>query len=181
MSLIRRLVPLAAGSIGALAVAACGMVGGPEVASTTTVPPVPAIDNPKDLRDAKVCRLLTPKQRGRFGLTSGEPGRNDLGRQCAWRGPGSVEVALTLFTDGGGLGALAGDTPGAARVRLEGYPALETFTEQGVYCRYDVGLAKDQALVAAMTGGEPDSCTALQSILTAVIDNLPPSKSAGSR
>ena len=61
------------------------------------------------------------------------------------------------------------------RVRLAGYPALETFTARGEFCRYDVGVASDQAIVATMRGGEPDSCSALQDLLTVVIDRLPAS------
>ncbi len=74
-----------------------------------------------------------------------------------------------------GLDALAKRSdPAAARVRLNGYPALETFTRGGAYCRYDVGNAPRQALVATMSGGTPDSCRALQPILTGMVDRLPP-------
>jgi hypothetical protein len=38
-------------------------------------------------------------------------------------------------------------------VRIEGDPALETFTEGGRFCQYDVGVAPDQVVLASMTGG----------------------------
>ncbi|MGH8881626.1 MAG: hypothetical protein ACRD0P_30470, partial [Stackebrandtia sp.] len=63
--------------------------------------------------------------------------------------------------------------PEVARVRLSGYPALETFTADGGFCRYDVGVAEKAAVVATMDGGEPDACTALQELLTAVLMRLP--------
>jgi hypothetical protein len=73
-----------------------------------------------------------------------------------------------------GLQTLASDSdPATARVRIAGYPALETFTRQGKYCRYDLGNAPDQVLVATMTGGTPDSCQALQPILNDVVEGLP--------
>lgn len=172
MRAIRRLALLTACAAVTLALGACGS------APASQAPPVPEIDNPKDVRGANPCDLLTPQQLDRFGLGPGTPGRNDLGPQCVWRGAGSKKVTLTLFTSGEGLSALARNSdPAASRVRLQGYPALETFTADGKYCQYDVGIAPDQALIVTMTGGKPNSCAALQDIVPAVLDNLPPYRS----
>ena len=58
-------------------------------------------------------------------------------------------------------------------MRVAGYPALETFTEGGRFCQYDVGVAPDQVVLASMSGGSPDSCTALQGVLPALLAALP--------
>lgn len=138
------------------------------------LPPVPPIDDPKDARSAHPCELVSARQLNALGLANGERGTNELGPQCVWRGPGSKELTLTLYTKGNGLAMLASHSVEAAsRVRIEGYPAVETFTEQGVYCEYDVGVAPNQALIATMTGGQPDSCTRLQDVLAGVLENLP--------
>ena len=67
----------------------------------------------------------------------------------------------------------ANSEPTTARVRLAGYPALETFTGAGEFCQYDVGVAADQVVMASLQGGTPDSCTALQTVLPAMLATLP--------
>lgn len=131
------------GSIAAvLVMSACGGAGGTPAG---TNPPVPPIDSPKAARGAQPCDLLDPAGRNRFGLGPGASGRNELGPQCVWHGASSTKVTLTLFTGGEGLSALSRrSNPAAERVRLQGYPALETFTEGGRYCQYDVGTAPKQ-------------------------------------
>ncbi|MCA1675918.1 MAG: hypothetical protein LC799_28350, partial [Actinobacteria bacterium] len=84
-------------------------------------------------------------------------------------------LTIALFLAPKALDTLAQNSdPTTARVRLAGYPALETFTEQGQYCQYDVGPAPDQVVIGAMSGGMPDSCTALQSVMITALGNLPP-------
>lgn len=84
-------------------------------------------------------------------------------------------LTLTLYTGGGGLATLAQNSqPTTARVRLAGYPALETFTERGEFCQYDVAVAADQVVMVSLEDVAPDSCTALQSVVPAVLSNLPP-------
>jgi len=162
-------------SAAALAASACGASGGsgePE----TTVPPVPAIDDAKDIRGADPCALITPEQLAQAGLAGpGAPGQTPEGLpQCEWRGQNGSLLTLTFFLAPGALDTLAGNSePTTARVRLQGYPALETFTERGQYCQYDIGTAPDQVLIGAFTGGTPDSCTALQDVLAGVLGNLP--------
>jgi hypothetical protein len=114
--------------------------------------------------------------RGLVGLDSGVPGQDELGANCRWTGKNAVTAQLTAFTSGKGLSDLTrGRDSTTSRVRLLGYPALETFTARGEFCRYDVGIAADQAIVATMNAGEPDSCTALQELLSVVIKRLPAS------
>ena len=102
------------------------------------------------------------------------PGTDELGANCRWSGRSPKTVQFTSYTSGDGLTDLTKKVdPAASRVRLSGYPALETFTSGGQFCRYDVGVAEEQAIVATMDGGEPDSCTALQKLLTTVLSRLP--------
>jgi Protein of unknown function (DUF3558) len=137
-------------------------------------PSVPPIESPKGLVGIDPCVLLGGDARATLGLGRGKPGADELGANCRWHGRKAVTVQLTAYTSGAGLADLAKKSdPAASRVRLEGYPALETFTAHGTFCRYDVGVAKEQAIVATMDGGEPDSCTALQKLLTGVLSRLP--------
>ncbi|MGH4019233.1 MAG: DUF3558 family protein [Pseudonocardiaceae bacterium] len=156
---------------GLLLTAGCG--AGTDAAPP--VPPVPPVDNAKDARGQDPCALLGAEQLAQFGLPASEPGtRVAEGARCEWRGAGSVSLTVTLFTGGGGLATLARNSESTtARVRVEGYPALETFTGQGEFCQYDVGVAPDQVVMASMENGVPDSCTALQSVLPAILANLP--------
>lgn len=139
------------------------------------VPPVPAIDNAKDARGQDPCALLSAEQLAAFGLPApGQGARVQEGARCEWRGVEPVSLTVTLYTDGGGLATLARNSEATtARVRIEGYPALETFTGTGKFCQYDMGVAPNQVVMASMDNGVPDSCTALQSVLPAVLANLP--------
>jgi hypothetical protein len=140
-------------------------------------PKVPPIESPKAVVGLDPCALVDGDARGTLGLKPGVPGTDELGANCRWDGQSPLSVQLTAYTSGAGLSDLTkkGD-PAASRVRLSGYPALETFTQGGEFCRYDVGVAAEQAIVATMDGGKPDSCTALQKLLTAVLSQLPATK-----
>ncbi len=140
-------------------------------------PRVPPIESPKGLVGLDPCALVDGSARSSLGLGKGVPGTDELGANCKWRGESPRSVQLTSYTSGDGLSDLTKKVdPAASRVRLSGYPALETFTTGGEFCRYDIGVAQEQAIVATMDGGEPDSCTALQKLLTAVLSQLPASK-----
>jgi hypothetical protein len=153
-----------------LVVAGCGADDPPPE------PPVPAVESPKGLVGIDPCALLDEASLDTLGLRAGKPGQDELGANCSWTGPNSASAQLTAFTSGKGLSDLTkGRDSTTSRVRLLGYPALETFTARGEFCRYDVGVAQDQAIVATMHDGDPDSCTALQELLTVVITQLPAS------
>lgn len=156
----------------ALSLAACGSDD-----DDSAQPPVPAIENPRDARNVDPCTLLSGEQLAQFGLSgSPRPSRTADGLpRCDWGVEGATTAWVQLFTTGDGLQTLtANSDPTTARVRLANYPALETYTEAGAFCQYDVGQAPGQAVMAAMTGGAPDSCTALQPLVTVVLNNLPP-------
>ena len=139
-------------------------------------PTVPPVESPKGLVGIDPCALLDDSARTDLGFDTGLPGQDELGANCKWTGRHAESAQLTAFTSGNGLAELAeGRDSTTSRVRLMGYPALETFTARGEFCRYDVGVAADQAIVATMRAGEPDSCTALQELLTVVITRLPAS------
>jgi hypothetical protein len=140
-------------------------------------PPVPPVESPRGLVGIDPCALLDDAARSTLGLEAGVPGQDEFGANCRWTGQDAVSAQLTAFTSGEGLTELTeGRDSTTSRVRLLGYPALETFTARGEFCRYDVGVAQDQAIVATMKAGEPDSCTALQELLTVVISRLPASE-----
>ncbi len=142
-----------------------------------TVPPVPPIDDARDTRGQDPCALLDAEQLARFDLRPpGAATRVAEGPRCEWGGgAGATSLAVTLYHDGGGLQTLARNSePSTARVRIEGYPALETFTGRGEFCQYDVGVAPNQVVMASMDNGVPDSCTALQSVLPVILADLPP-------
>jgi hypothetical protein len=140
-------------------------------------PTVPPVESPKGLVGIDPCALLDDTARTDLGLDSGTPGTDEFGANCKWTGVHAESAQLTAFTSGEGLRELAEDRDSTtSRVRLLGYPALETFTARGEFCRYDVGVAQDQAIVATMRSGQPDSCTALQELLTVVITRLPASE-----
>ncbi len=139
-------------------------------------PTVPPVESPKGLVGIDPCALLDDTARTDLGFDSGVPGTDELGANCQWTGVHAESAQLTAFTSGEGLQELAENRDSTtSRVRLLGYPALETFTARGEFCRYDVGVAADQAIVATMRSGQPDSCTALQELLTVVIMRLPAS------
>jgi uncharacterized protein DUF3558 len=153
-----------------LAAAGCGTDAPPPE------PTVPAVESPKGLVGIDPCALLDDATRTTLGFEAGVPGQDELGANCRWDGKKSASAQLTAFTSGKGLSDLTKDRDSTtSRVRLLGYPALETFTARGEFCRYDVGVAADQAIVATMEDGEPDSCSALQKLLTVVIERLPAS------
>ena len=140
-------------------------------------PTVPPVESPKGLVGIDPCALIDDTARTDLGLDSGTPGTDEFGANCRWTGAHAESAQLTAFTSGDGLQELAEDRDSTtSRVRLLGYPALETFTARGEFCRYDVGVAQDQAIVATMRSGKPDSCTALQELLTVVITRLPASE-----
>ena len=60
------------------------------------------------------------------------------------------------------------------RVRVAGYPALETFTGRGEFCQYDVGVSDGQVVMASLEAPAPDSCVTLQRVVPLVAANLPP-------
>jgi uncharacterized protein DUF3558 len=137
-------------------------------------PNVPPIESPKGLVGLDPCGLVDGGLRTTLGLGPGVPGADELGANCRWKGASALSVQLTSYTSGDGLRDLTKKVDHASnRVRLSGYPALETFTTGGDFCRYDVGVAAEQAIVATMNGGRPDSCTALQKLLTTVLSRLP--------
>lgn len=139
-------------------------------------PTVPTVESPKGLVGIDPCALLDGPARTALGLDTGVPGQDELGANCSWSGKDAASAQLTAFTSGKGLSDLTKDRDSTtSRVRLLGYPALETFTARGEFCRYDVGVAATQAIVATMRDGEPDSCSALQKLLTVVIKRLPAS------
>jgi hypothetical protein len=167
---IVRLLPAAVAIAGVTLLAGCS--------SDEPQPPrVPPIESPKGLVGLDPCALVDGTARASLGLGKGVPGTDELGANCKWSGKSPRTVQLTSYTSGDGLSDLTEKVdPAASRVRLSGYPALETFTTGGEFCRYDIGVAQEQAIVATMDGGEPDSCTALQKLLNAVLSRLPASK-----
>jgi hypothetical protein len=159
--------------VAAVVVLVAAGCGADEPPPTPSVPPV---ESPKGLVGIDPCALLDDTERTTLGFETGVPGQDELGANCSWDGESSASAQLTAFTSGKGLSDLTkGRDSTTSRVRLLGYPALETFTAHGEFCRYDVGVAKTQAIVATMHDGEPDSCTALQKLLTVVIKRLPAS------
>lgn len=165
--MILRLFAAAAALCCAATLTGCG-------ADEPAPPEVPVIESPKGLLGIDPCTLLTVDNRATLGLGEGIPGQDELGANCRWATQDTLKLQLTSYTGGEGLGDLTEQVdPAASRVRLSGYPALETFTPGGRFCRYDVGISEEQAIVATMDGGEPDSCTALQKLLTAVLSQLP--------
>ena len=156
----------------------CAKTGpAPAPAATSSAEPsadaVPAVRDARDARSADPCALPTQAQLTALGITvAGTPVTAPEGPSCAWHG--RPELRITLYTDGGGLATLARNSePTTSRVRLAGYPALETFTGSGEFCQYDVGVSATQVLSASLDGGSPDSCTALQTVLPGVVANLP--------
>ncbi len=138
-------------------------------------PAVPGIEDARDARGADPCGLLPAERLAGLGLAvTGTPGRAAEGPRCEWSGDGGT-LAVTLYTVGGGLATLAENSePTTTRVRVAGYPALETFTGLGEFCQYDVGVAVDQALIVALARTVQDSCTVLQSVVPVLAGNLPP-------
>jgi uncharacterized protein DUF3558 len=160
------------------AIAVCLLVGlSAGCASGAEPPAVPPVGNARDARAADPCALPTAVQLATLGVTAPPTTAPAAeGPRCVWRGTPDhgPELGITLYTAGGGLAVLAENSePTTARVRLAGYPALETFTGTGEFCQYDVGVAADQVVMASLQGGTPDSCTALQAVLPAMLATLP--------
>ena len=159
---------------GVLITGACG--GSGDAPPVPPVPAVPAVPAAKDARGQDPCGLLTAERATQFGLPArGTATSVEEGPRCEWSGTGPTSLTITLYTTGGGLATLAANSePTTTRVRIEGYPALETFTGRGEFCQYDVAMALNQVVMASMENGAPESCTALQSVLPAVLSGLPP-------
>lgn len=136
------------------------------------VPAVPPVAEAREVRGVDPCALAGPETLAAAGVDPpGVPSAGPDGAGCTWRGPGT-RLDITPFA--GELGALArGSDATTTRVRLAGRPALETFTGAGEFCQYDVAVADDQALLLALDGGRPDSCTALQDLAPRLLDTLP--------
>jgi hypothetical protein len=135
---------------------------------------VPPITDARDASGADPCRLLTPEQLAVAGLGgAGAVVPAEEGPRCRWSSTGG-DLDVTLNAAGGGLATLAENSePTTTRVRLAGYPALETFTGQGEFCQYDVGVSERQVVSAALDATAPDSCAVLQQVLPGVLENLP--------
>jgi uncharacterized protein DUF3558 len=141
--------------------------------------PVPDIEHQRDARGADPCRLLTDTQLAGLRLAGpGSAAAAEEGPRCEWRGPGATVLGVTLYTGGGGITALARNSESTTRrVRVSGYPALETFTGRGEFCQYDVGIDEAQVMMLAMDAAVPDSCSTLQTVVPMIVDNLPPATS----
>jgi hypothetical protein len=176
-----RRVPRSGPFVAALLATAALAVGcaqaAPQPAAATPPPSptdaAPAVSDARDARAADPCTLPTAAQLTTLGIAApGTPVAAPEGPGCAWRG--RSELGITLYTNGGGIATLARNSePTTSRVRLAGYPALETFTGTGEFCQYDVAVSATQVLSASLQGGSPDSCTALQAVLPGVVANLP--------
>lgn len=140
----------------------------------TDDPPVPVIEDARDPAAVAVCDLLGDGDRAALGLGVGAADTAAEGPRCRWTGAGTA-LEVTVFAADDALGVLATNSePTTTRVRLAGFPALETFTAGGEFCQYDVAVAADRVVLAALEGGEPDACTALQALLPGVLAGLPP-------
>lgn len=142
--------------------------------SPPPVPPVLGIADARDARGIDPCVLAPADQLVELRLDrAGVAGPSAEGSSCVWSGAGGA-LTVTLWTDGGGLATLAANSePTTTRVRVGGYPALETFTGRGEFCQYDLGVAQTQVVSAALDTAAPDACTALQRVLGAVVQGLP--------
>ena len=138
------------------------------------LPPVPTITAARDAAGTDPCALLSAEQLAAAGVGgAGTAVPAEEGPRCRWSG-GGASLDVTLYTDGGGLATLAANSePTTTRVRLAGYPALETFTGRGEFCQYDVGVSATQVVMAARDARSPDSCDVLQRVLPDVLADLP--------
>lgn len=161
--------------------AACALAGLLATGCTTSRssnPPVPtavpSIQQPKALPVTRPCSVLTQRQLKKLDLPSGGRERSSSnGPECEWVTRRGHWLTVTMFADGGLLPLLHRSGPSTTRVRIGGYPALETFTNRGAYCRYEVGYASGRAFIVAMRGGRPNSCTALHPAMTDILGNAP--------
>ena len=143
-------------------------------------PPVPTITDVREAAGADPCALVGADQLATAGVGgTGTTVPAEEGRRCHWSS-GAASLDITLYTDGGGLATLAANSePTTTRVRLDGYPALETFTGRGEFCQYDVGVSATQVVMASLDGRDPGSCDVLQRVLPGVLENLPTPGAAG--
>jgi hypothetical protein len=163
-----RLLHRSAVGVLLLSAMAVGCSGSPEL------PPVPPIADTRDADGADPCALLTQNQLVAFGLGGvAQRDTSEAGPRCRWSSGGG-ELEVTLYTGGGGLATLAENSePTTTRVRLAGYPALETFTGRGEFCQYDVGVAEKQVISASLDASRPGSCDLLQRVVPALVATLP--------
>jgi hypothetical protein len=145
------------------------------------LPPVPTITDAREAAGADPCGLVGAEQLATVGMGGlGIAVPAEEGPRCRWSS-GGASMEITLYTDGGGLATLAANSePTTTRVRLDGYPALETFTGRGEFCQYDVGVSPTQVVMASLDGRDPGSCDVLQRVLPDVLARLPAPTAAGS-
>jgi hypothetical protein len=158
----------------ALMAAGCSAGGHPELTATAMPTAVPSITQPKSLPATRPCSALTGHQLAALALPApGQSRKSSSGPECEWVNTREHWLTLTMFTGGSLLTLLQRSDPTTTRVRVEGYPALETFTGKGSYCRYAVGYRQGKAFVVAMQGGRPDSCTMLHAAIADILRNAP--------
>jgi hypothetical protein len=138
------------------------------------LPPVPTITDAREAAGADPCALVDAEQLAAVGVGgAGTAVTAAEGPRCRWR-KGATSLEVTVYTGAGGLATLAENSePTTTRVRLAGYPALETFTGRGEFCQYDVGVSTSQVVMAALDASTPDSCEVLQRVLPDVLGSLP--------
>lgn len=161
--------------VGACAVLAVVVAGcGGSTQAENAIPTVPSISNAKSVSGVDPCDLLTDEQLATVGLRAqGKPKDSEDGPTCVWKASPDRKITLTMFNGKHGLTTLLHRSgPDTTRVRIEGYPALETFTDEGRYCRYEVGYAEGEAFIVTMTGGKPDSCVALHQVMPAILNSM---------
>jgi len=154
-----------------------GCASGSDVPSVPSAPAdVVPVTDARDARGHDPCGLVGTEQATRLDVSMpGRPGPAPEGPSCAWSGTGGRSLRVTFFTDGDGLGTLAANSePSTTKVRVEGYPALETFTGAGEFCQYDIGIADEQAVMVVGENLLPDSCDALQAVIPGLLGKLPP-------
>lgn len=150
-----------------------GLVGC--AADPAPVPPAPGIEDARDASAVDPCTLLAAGELAELGFPAGGTSTTAAeGPRCGWRGE-KGELTLTVYAGGDGIATLAANSePTTTRVRVAGYPALETFTGRGEFCQYDVGISERQVVTAALDAPAPDSCSVLQAVVPMVVEGLPP-------
>lgn len=168
--------PQLAVACGLVALFAAGCAAGGQPAPTAAAIPtaVPSITQPKSVPATRPCSALTPRQLTALKLpASGQSRQSTSGPECEWLNSREHWLTLTMYTGGSLLTLLHHASPTTTRVRIEGYPALETFTDKGSYCMYAVGYRQGKAFEVAMQGGTPDSCTALHTAIADILADAP--------
>lgn len=145
------------------------------------LPPVPTITDVREAAGVDPCALVSAEQLATAGVDGGGATvPAEEGPRCRWSSSGGASLDITLYTDGGGLATLAANSePTTTRVRVDGYPALETFTGRGEFCQYDVGVSASQVVMASLDGRDPGSCDVLQRVLPDVLEHLPTPATTG--